>query len=476
MEDAENRIRASAIRPRLVAGLDAWIPLRSDVSARRELADLADRLSEPDEFRRELRDALVKQDRARMRDLAKRNLSAFPPTVLSDLGLALANSEAYEEAVMLLKPAQQRYPNDFGINFELANCLMRCPGELGLGRSDEAIPFYRVAVALRSENQTAHVGLAVALQEQGRSNEAAAEWRTVIQLDPTDAFTCAWAHYYRGDALRSQGKLEEAAADYRAAMRQDPKIHAHDVCGDALRSQGKLEEAAADYRAAIQLDPKDNVARQNLCVALAENGDFAGALSEYKNWQDLLPSTHPSVTLASGVNACGVEKLMELQSKLRAVLTGEAKASDAWEGCTLAWICQMKKAYAASAQLYADSFAAVPGLAETNRYDAARAAALAGCGQGKDAGGLTECQRARWRKQALDWLRADLDALVTQDLGIGSQNRQAAARQLRIWLCHVDFAGVRDETELMKLPQDEQAAWRKFWADVAALIERAEKR
>src|SRR5260370_40498862 len=44
------------------------------------------------------------------------------------------------------------------------------------------------------------------------------------------------------------------------------------------------------------------------------------------------------------------------------------------------------------------------------RYNAARAAALAGCGQGEDADKLNTKERAGLRKQVLDWLQADLKA------------------------------------------------------------------
>jgi hypothetical protein len=46
VEEAEARIRASAIKPELVAALDAWIPLRPDARARRAVADLVNRLSD----------------------------------------------------------------------------------------------------------------------------------------------------------------------------------------------------------------------------------------------------------------------------------------------------------------------------------------------------------------------------------------------------------------------------------------------
>jgi tetratricopeptide (TPR) repeat protein len=69
---------------------------------------------------------------------------------------------------------------------------------------------------------------------------------------------------------------------------------------------------------------------------------------------------------------------------------------------------------AAAARFAAEAFAARPKLADDlrfpNRRNAACSAALAGCGQGQDAAKLDDAERARLRRQALDWLRADLAA------------------------------------------------------------------
>jgi hypothetical protein len=70
----------------------------------------------------------------------------------------------------------------------------------------------------------------------------------------------------------------------------------------------------------------------------------------------------------------------------------------------------------AAARLYADAFAAAPRLVDDlnakHRYYAARATAQSGCGRGTDAAGAEETERARWRRQAREWLRADLAAWV----------------------------------------------------------------
>jgi hypothetical protein len=49
-----------------------------------------------------------------------------------------------------------------------------------------------------------------------------------------------------------------------------------------------------------------------------------------------------------------------------------------------------------------------------HRYNAACAAALAACGQGKDSAKRDAQERARLRRQALDWLREGLEALDLQ--------------------------------------------------------------
>ena len=105
----------------------------------------------------------------------------------------------------------------------------------------------------RPEVCHAHNNLGVALQDQGKLDEAIACYRKAIELDPK----YARAHNNLGNALQDQGKLDEAIACYRKAIELDPKdALAHNNLGNALQDQGKLDEAIACYRKAIELDPK----------------------------------------------------------------------------------------------------------------------------------------------------------------------------------------------------------------------------
>jgi hypothetical protein len=49
-------------------------------------------------------------------------------------------------------------------------------------------------------------------------------------------------------------------------------------------------------------------------------------------------------------------------------------------------------------------------------------------------------------------------------------------RTLNRWQRDSDLAGIRDQAALDKLPADEKKAFAQLWADVAALLNKAEVR
>jgi hypothetical protein len=135
--------------------------------------------------------------------------------------------------------------------------------------------------------------------------------------------------------------------------------------------------------------------------------------------------------------------------------------------------------FAAAARWYAEVFTAHPhllaGPPTGHRFYTAWAAASAGCGQGRDASDLDEESRAGLRRQALAWLRAELEAqhrlLEAQLETVGER----IALGLRRWLEEPGFARVREPDSLGRLPEAERQAWQKLWADVADTRARAEE-
>jgi serine/threonine-protein kinase len=167
-----------------------------------------------------------------------------------------------------------------------------------------------------------------------------------------------------------------------------------------------------------------------------------------------------------------LRRLADLDVKLPAILSGKTVPANAAEQVELADLCMAyKKLNVAAFRFYTAAFAADPKLVDDlehgQRYNAACAAALAGCGQGKDADKLDETERSQLRRQALDWLTADLTAWAK----IADQPAELPKVRpvIQHWLEDPDLAGVRGDA-IAKLPEAERPGWQKLWADVEALL------
>jgi serine/threonine-protein kinase len=555
------------IRAQLVAALDDWAVATANPTRRAWLLEVA-RGADPGAWGDRLRDPAVWGKRAALEQLAREaNAAELSPQLLAALGFVLMTSGA--DPVPLLTTAQERHPADFWLNFHLGYALVKAK------REEEAVGYYRVALALRPGTSAVHSNLGAALKDKGRLDDAIREYRRAIDFDPKCALAYtnlglalqdkgrlddaiqafrtaidldpkdAPAHLNLGIALFEQGRLAEAGAAYRKAIDLKPDFaKAHVNLGNALSEQGRLPEAVAAFHKAIDLKPDDALPHYNLGIALLKQGRLAEAGAACRKAIELKPDlaeAHVNLGLAlfkqgrlaeagaacrkaielkpdyaeahcnlghalrdqghfrqalqalqrghalgaknprwpypsaAWVRRC--QRLADLDARLPALLRGDDRPQ-AGEHLVLADLCLVKRLYAAAARFFADGFADQPRLAEDlragHRYNAACAAALAAAGQGQDAGPLDDKGRARLRRQALDWLRADL-AAWTKVVDQGPAQARPVGRQtLRHWQKDPDLAGLRDPDALAKLPEAEREACRKLWADVGALLKRAQ--
>jgi tetratricopeptide (TPR) repeat protein len=162
-------------------------------------------------------------------------------------------------------------------------------------------------------------------------------------------------------------------------------------------------------------------------------------------------------------------------TQLSAFLEGKYQPRDNAERLELISACLYRKHHAAAARLYAVALAVDPKLAKDlragHRYNAACAAALAGDVSRKTAKHDDE-DHARWRKQARDWLRADLAAYGKLRDGGREEDRVWVLQRLQHWLRNGDLTSLRDRAAVVKLPANEQAACRLLWVEVTALYGR----
>jgi tetratricopeptide (TPR) repeat protein len=345
-----------------------------------------------------------------------------------------------------------------------------------LQQLDEAIRCYSEATRLDGTNALVRNYLGAALAQKGQLTEAIRCFRKAINLAPKDPM----AHFNLGNALWAQHQPDEAIRSYREAIRLDPAYApAHNNLGNALNAQGKHDEAIDCYRKAIEADSKHARAHVGLGYVLAAKGQFVKALVSLRCARTHFPSTEPGLRILDQ-QIRKLEQLAKLDRKLPTVLNGQAKPANTGERIGLARLCQLsaRRLYAAAARFYAEAFTDQPALARDlnagHRYNAACAAALAGCGKGQDAATIKAEERTGLRDQARGWLRADLALWAKSFDGKPAPAVWAqAANTLRHWQQDADLAGVRDRDALGKLPVEERTAWQKLWADVEALRQRA---
>jgi serine/threonine protein kinase/tetratricopeptide (TPR) repeat protein len=399
----------------------------------------------------------------RVTELSPRSAAAH-----NNLGAALIHKGRFDEGIASFRQAVELDPKHAGAQHNLGLALML------QGQLDEAIACFRQTVRLDPKYAAAHSSLGTALQRKGQVDEAIACLRRVIELNPRSAED----HYNLGNVLQGKGRLDEAIACYRRALELDPKaLSAHYNLGIVLGAQGWLDEAIACYRRALEIEPQYAQAHCNLGIALRDKGDFRAALAALRTGH-ALGSRRQSWPYPSDEWVKECEGFVQLDDLLAATRQGKAQPAGPAECLELADFCyDQKQCPAAAVRLYTEAFTAQPQLAAdlqaAHRSRAALAAALAGCGQGQDAAGLDAAEQARLRRQALEWLRADL-ALWTRELKTGNaQTGQAALARMQQWLSEPSLAGVRDQSGLAELPAEERSLWQAFWADVTTLRTRA---
>jgi len=142
------------------------------------------------------------------------------------------------------------------------------------------------SIASTGPNELADYELALALVDEGRFKEAIPLLKEVLRIGPRNVE----ARYCLGTVYLNQGRLEEAAAEYREALRHGEKKEARCNLGATLYKLGRLTEAAQEFREILRRHPSDPVACNDLGGTLLAQGDKDGAIAMYREALRLDPS------------------------------------------------------------------------------------------------------------------------------------------------------------------------------------------
>ncbi|OWK39482.1 serine/threonine-protein kinase [Fimbriiglobus ruber] len=435
-----------------------------------------------------------------------------------NLVFALLPLRRYDEAIHEIDVARRSYPKAAILHTIHGYCLEK------KDRHDEALLQHRQAVTLEPKNNESQRGLRTFLMRQGQVDDARIAWQAALEAKPAEHN--AWYGY--AELCLFLGREDEYHRARKALLATfggtiDPSIaeRTSRAClllpatGDELLQAVALAERAgaaknakyaavypsflfaqglADYRqgrfdqaiAAMNGEASrvgGPASRLVLAMALHRNGrtaearkTLASAILDYDWRANQVRDQDGWICHALRWEA---ERL--IVPDLSAFLAGKYQPRDNDERLALLGVCQFTNRTRTSTRLYSDVFASAPHLAEDlgggHRYNAARFAALAGSGRGKDADELGEEleERSFWRRQAHQWLREDLTAWDKAMRREPAKYRELVQQTLTRWRNDTDLTGIREPAALEMLPADERIAYLALWHDLGVVLDRADK-
>jgi len=131
-----------------------------------------------------------------------------------------------------------------------------------------------------------HNNLGEAFLNQGRVQEAIAQFTEALRIDPN----YLEPHNNLGNIFVRQGKYQEAIDHFTEASGIDPNHPAaHHNLGNALVGQGRYQEAIAQFTEALRIAPLYAPTHYNLGSAYLKIGDRDAAFGEYKILKTMNP-------------------------------------------------------------------------------------------------------------------------------------------------------------------------------------------
>lgn len=164
------------------------------------------------------------------------------------------------------------------------------------GRVDEAIADYRRSLEINPAYADAGNNLGHALAERGQPAAAIPLYRTALAAKPGHREIMV----NLANALSDLGQLDEATRLYEEVLTREPQhVNALNGLGVVLAQRGRLDEAVARFTTALQADPGNAAAHGNLGNVAAMAGRRDEAVRHYQQALALKPDSSTWYNLAT---------------------------------------------------------------------------------------------------------------------------------------------------------------------------------
>lgn len=200
------------------------------------------------------------------------------------------------------------------------------------GRLEEAVAVFRSVIARDPGNADALHLLGITLGRMGRAQDAAATLAAAAAARPDNPYI----HINLGNALGESGRHEEALRSYRRATTLKPDlVTAHRGSGHTLLRLARAEQALDSFNVALQLAPDDPYIHNDVGVALERLGRGGEAIGHFRRAVALEPrhvQAHHNLAMAEmtrGNHAealAGLERALALEPQHAAMLANKGNA------------------------------------------------------------------------------------------------------------------------------------------------------
>jgi arylsulfatase A-like enzyme/Tfp pilus assembly protein PilF len=190
------------------------------------------------------------------------------------------DENSFAAVVGLLDDVLREDPRVIDAWFMLGNTYAKA------GRQEEAIGYFKKALALKPDDDMAVINMANAYRRLGRDDDALVGYRRFLELDPKNA----QVRYEIAQILIDREQYVEARAELQRALDLQPSMAAaRNALGVVALKQGDLRDAEAEIQRALHEKPDVALAHFNLALVAEQRGDRRLAVAEYQRELELHP-------------------------------------------------------------------------------------------------------------------------------------------------------------------------------------------
>lgn len=173
------------------------------------------------------------------------------------------------------------------------------------GKYEEAVAQYKLAIEKDNAQATVHALLAEALIKQNKLDEALTEYNTAVSLKPDDSGLLT----NKGVLLGKMGKTAESQEAFKAAAKVNPAEggKAYYNLGVTLINSGQTEQAVSAFKQAIEADPNYAESYYQLGLSLSAKSETI---------QEAIQMLQKYISMGASANPENIEVAKQLVSTL----------------------------------------------------------------------------------------------------------------------------------------------------------------